>query len=105
MPSVLIPRISYRRGAIGDKFKRTQILIRLAFAMTINKAQGQTFDQVGLYLPTPVFTHGLLYVAMFRVRTPASIKILIDPKIAKVGNHAGTFTSNIVYPEALLRNT
>src|SRR6202035_657114 len=81
---VLIPRISLIPTAEQSamEFKRTQFPIRLAFAMTINKAQGQTFDQVGMYLATPVFTHGLLYVAMSRVRTPSSIKILIDPRIA-----------------------
>ena len=82
---VLIPRISLipteEHSAI--QFRRTQFPIRLAFAMTINKAQGRTFDRVGLYLPTPVFTHGLLYVAMSRVRTPSSIKILIEPQDCK----------------------
>ena len=83
----------------------SHIYYRLAVAMTINKVQGQIFDQVGLYLPIPVFTHGLLYVAMSRVRTLSSIKILIDPRIANVRNHAGAFTSNVVYPEILLHNT
>ncbi|XP_022852458.1 uncharacterized protein LOC111374068 [Olea europaea var. sylvestris] len=43
----------------GDKhsapFKRTQFSIRPCFAITINKAQGQTLDFVGLYLLEPVF--------------------------------------------------
>ena len=34
--------------------------------MTINKAQGQTFNRLGLYLPNPVFAHGQLYVAFSR---------------------------------------
>jgi ATP-dependent DNA helicase PIF1 len=29
-----------------------------AFAMTINKAQGQTLKMVGIFLPKLVFTHG-----------------------------------------------
>ena len=37
--------------------------LQLAFAMTINKAQGQTLRHVGLCLTEPVFTHGQLYVA------------------------------------------
>ena len=29
-----------------------------------NKCQGQTMQEVGVYLPSPVFTHGQLYVAV-----------------------------------------
>uniref|UniRef100_A0A915ELW0 ATP-dependent DNA helicase n=1 Tax=Ditylenchus dipsaci TaxID=166011 RepID=A0A915ELW0_9BILA len=43
------------RGADERHFFRTQFPIRLAFAMTINKAQGQTADRVGLALHTEVF--------------------------------------------------
>jgi len=28
--------------------------------------QGQTFNEVGVYLPDPVFSHGKLYVALSR---------------------------------------
>jgi len=38
--------------------------------MTINKAQGQTLERVGIYLPEPCFTHGQLYVAASRVGLP-----------------------------------
>ena len=60
--------------------KRKQFPVRLCFAMTINKAQGQTIEKLGLYLPTPVFTHGQLYVAVSRVKKKEDLKILIlDP--------------------------
>ena len=39
-------------------FKRKQFPVRLCFAMTINKAQGQTLSYVGIYLREPVFSHG-----------------------------------------------
>ena len=48
------------------KFKLKQFPIRLSFAMTINKAQGQTIPNVGIYLPDSVFSHGQLYVALSR---------------------------------------
>lgn len=48
---VLIPRISLCPSDTNLPFvlKRRQFPIRLSFAMTINKSQGQTFYKVGLY--------------------------------------------------------
>ena len=49
------------------KFKRHQFPVRMAFAVTINKAQGQSVSYVGVDLRTPIFAHGQLYVALSRV--------------------------------------
>ena len=50
---VLIPRISFIPSdtQLPFEFKRRQFPIRPAFAMTINKAQGQTMKYVGIFLP------------------------------------------------------
>ncbi|XP_026459792.1 uncharacterized protein LOC113360500 [Papaver somniferum] len=40
------------------KFVRKKFSVRAGFALTINKAQGQTIPHVGIYLPEPVFSHG-----------------------------------------------
>ena len=48
--------------------------MRIAFAMTINKVQGQTLERVGIYLPEPCFTHGQLYVAASRVGLPEYLR-------------------------------
>jgi ATP-dependent exoDNAse (exonuclease V) alpha subunit len=37
---------------------RRQFYVRVAFAMIINKSQGQTLNNVGICLPPPVFYHG-----------------------------------------------
>ncbi|UYV76684.1 hypothetical protein LAZ67_14001749 [Cordylochernes scorpioides] len=72
--TVLVPKISSDTN-LPFILKRRQFPLRLAFGMTINKAQGQTFARVGLLLQEPVFTHGQLYVAFSRVRTLDSIRV------------------------------
>jgi hypothetical protein len=90
---VLIPRIPLTPSdsTLPIKFTRLQFPVRPAFAMTINKAQGQTFEKVGIYLPQPVFSHGQLYVAMSRVGQRSGVRFLI-----RGGD--GT-TLNVVYDE------
>ena len=51
--------------------------------MTVNKSQGQTIPNVGVYLPAPVFSHGQLYVAMSRATSRTNIKILALPPDAE----------------------
>jgi hypothetical protein len=40
--------------------RRRRFSIRLAFSMTTNKSKRQTFERVGVYLRTPLFSHGKL---------------------------------------------
>jgi len=76
-----------------------------ARATRINKSQGQSLENVGLYLPRPVFAHGQLYVALSRVGNPDWIKVLvIDSKEQGTFDGCdGVYTVNIVYPEILAR--
>jgi ATP-dependent DNA helicase PIF1 len=48
--------VSLREEMSPFQFKRKQFPVRLSFAMTVNKAQGQTIPNVGVYLPEPVFS-------------------------------------------------
>ncbi|CAN1222765.1 ATP-dependent DNA helicase PIF1 [Linum grandiflorum] len=57
--------------------KRRQYPLCLCYGMTINKSQGQTLDQIGIFLPAPVFSHGQLYVALSRVQSAAGIHIVL----------------------------
>ena len=63
--------------------------------MTINKLQGQSLDNISLYLPRDVFTHGQIYVALSRVTTKQGIKILIHDEHGKFK----VTTTNVVYKE------
>lgn len=75
------------------KFNRRQFPIQVCFGMTINKSQGQTLSQVGLYLPKPIFSHGQLYVALSRVKSKRGLKV---PCLDSNGNYCNS-TANVVY--------
>ena len=80
--------------------KRRQFPIGLGFAMTINKAQGQSINNLGVYLPQPVFSHGQFYVALSRASQPHRTKVmLIDVKDtqAPIQDNNGKYTTNVVY--------
>jgi len=57
---VFIPRLSLSPSdvKIPFKFHRRKFSISVSFAMTINKSQGQSLKNVGIYLLRPMFSHG-----------------------------------------------
>ena len=82
---------------ISFEFKRRQFPISLAFAMTINKSQGQTLRYTSIYLPAPVFEHGQLYVAVSRVTCQKNLRIFLEND-AKQGFINGEWiTRNVVH--------
>lgn len=63
--------------------------------MTINKSQVQSLQMVGVYLLSPIFTHGQLYVTISRVTSPGGLKFFVDDEI-----HCNTsFTQNVVFKD------
>lgn len=98
--SVLIPRItiipSDSQGEFTFSLRRRQFPVNLAFAMTINKAQGQSVKYVGIDLRSPVFSHGQLYVALSRATSADRVRVVLPD------GHSHCTTTNIVYPEILL---
>jgi len=69
-----------------------QIPVRLAWAVTIHKAQGKTFDKIIIDLGRGAFEHGQTYVALSRCRTLDGIvlrkpltprDIMVDPAVVE----------------------
>lgn len=53
-----------------------QFPLKLAWATTIHKSQGQTFDKVSIDLDTGSFAHGQTYVALSRAKSLEGISLL-----------------------------
>ena len=98
--TVLIPRIKF----ISDpkfyafEWSRRQFPIIIAFATTINKAQGQTLKKVGVWLRSPVFTHRQLYVASSRTGDPDGLKFAV---MQQPGEPLSAI-ANVVFKEVIL---
>ena len=91
---VAIPRIPLQSvdSNMPFTFRRLQFPLRLSFAMSINKSQGQSLKVVGLQLELPCFTHGQLYVGCSRVGSESNL-FVYTPNEGR--------TENIVYTEIL----
>ena len=98
---VLIPRITFipKLGEYPFQWQRRQFPVRPAFATTINKSQGQSLNNVGVWLRGQVFGHGQLYVACSRVSSPAQLRFAILREL----NQTELTARNIVFHEVLLR--
>ena len=98
--TVLIPKIQTQPADshhFGFEWQRIQFPVRLAFAMTVHKSQGQTLERVAVWLQEPCFGHGQLYVAASRVGSPDNIKFFVKSK----EGHPSSTTRNVVYDELL----
>jgi len=70
--SVFIPRIPMIPSDYPFQFKRMQFPVKVCFAMTINKSQGQTLKIAGIDVREDCFSHGQFYVACSRVSMPTN---------------------------------
>lgn len=90
--------IKYEYDSVAGKVKEevvssfTQYPVRLAWAMTIHKSQGQTYESVALDLTVSTFAPGQLYVALSRatsmeglyLKMPVRRKdIIVEPRVTE----------------------
>ena len=87
----MVPKITMEPTDIAFRFRRLQFPVKLSFAMSINKAQGQTLKVEGLKLENPCFSHGQLYVGCSR--TTAKENLFVISQNIKI--------KNIVYDQVL----
>ena len=96
-----IPRITLiakpEQSGLPYMLYRKQFPLPEAYAMTINKSQGQTLKYVGINLTKEVFSHGQLYVAFSHAISSENVAVLLGD-----GPHAqAKLMRNVVYNEAL----
>jgi hypothetical protein len=101
-----IPRIRFKfRLRYGASFQilRTQFPLRLAYAMTYNRVQGQTLDRVLLDITTAPFSHGHLYVGSSRNTQASDIRLFLNPDTDlytdPLTNVEMPLVTNVVYPQ------
>jgi PIF1-like helicase len=96
----LLPRIPLQSpdndARCPYSFKRTQFPVRLAYAMTINKSQGQTLEKVGIDLKQEVFSHGQLYTAFTRTTSGDSIGLVVPDNLRE-----SRLIKNVVWRQVL----
>jgi ATP-dependent DNA helicase PIF1 len=74
---------------------RHQFPLRLCFAITVNKSQGQTLGIVGVNLQVAPFAHGQLNVALSRGTDAAKITVLLPEGVET--------TVNVNYEDVIVR--
>ena len=93
---------SRRRNVISFTLLRRQYPLRLCYAMTFNKSQGQTLKRVSIDLRSHAFTHGQLYVALGRPTKREDVLCLVTDEQRSCDNEDWFLTVNVVH-DVLLR--
>ena len=72
--------------------------------MTINEAQGQSINSLGVYLSQPVFSNGQCYAALSRTVLPYKTTVIIKnvkDALGTVQNINGKYTEDVIFTEVL----
>ena len=73
------------KHAMSDKFAfeltRLQFPIKIAFALTMNRAQGQSAEKCGILLPKHVWAHGQIHVTFSRCGNPNNLHVWAEQSL------------------------
>jgi len=102
---LILPRIPMRYCGQKFPFKltRLQFPLKIAFALTINRAQGQSAQKCGILLPKGVWTHGQIYVAFSRCGNPNNVYVWADQSEFQDYNlpDGKMYVKNVVFREVI----
>jgi len=77
---VYVPRMRFKfalKGTSSFEMTRVAFPLRLCYAMTINKSQGQSFEQVLIDYTDDAFSHGHVYVSLSRARYFNKVMLIV----------------------------
>jgi hypothetical protein len=97
--TLILPRIRFKfklRYTSSFSLTRTQFPLRLAYAVTINRIQGQSVDYILLDLSKDPFCHGQTYTGLSRIRIYNRIKLIV---------RENEFMTNAIDPTLVISNT
>ena len=64
-------------GELSSVLTRRQSPVTSCFAVSVNRAQGQTLERVGIFLRRPLFSHGQLYVVVSRATSRQNLRFMV----------------------------
>jgi hypothetical protein len=102
---ITLPRIKFKfrlryKGCF--ELTRTQFPLRLAYAISINKSQGQEYDKVVFDIRNQPFQHGHSYVAKSRVTSGQGMALYVKQEDIQDGV---PILHNVVYDDKYLNHS
>lgn len=89
VPIVPLTSIKSTFNVSGKQMSRTQVPLRLAWAVTVHKSQGLTLERIKLGLGKKEFCSGLTFVALSRVKSLDSVMLVEKVDFSRVQKLAG----------------
>jgi len=103
--TILIPSIQLCPSDSTIPFNpcRSRFPIKIAFAMTLSKAQRQTLRRAGLYPPSPVFPHGQLCMSLSLSSSFDSVAVAtVEGLRQRIGNDTLIIWSGVYFSRTFL---